>query len=107
MQILRGEGVRMNKQRISMPRLKEIIRDELREALDHDDAAALVGVVSKLFKAIEAFEEKASPAAINAATPHLGELKKVLNAIVDAPRSYVSQPKKEPQHVSMKAGKAE
>ena len=101
----------MSKPQISLPRLKEIIKDEvnrhLKEAVDHDDAASLAMSAAKLLKAIEAFKEKASPAATNAVTPHMAALETALDNIVSAPRSYVAQPKKEPQHVSMTSKKAE
>jgi len=100
----------MTKPQISLQKLQKIIREEIRQRLgestDHDDAASLAMSAAKLLKAIDAFKEKASPAATNAVTPHMSELEKALDNIVSSPRSYVSQPKKEPQHVTMQAKKA-
>jgi len=95
----------MIKQHISLPRLREIIKDELNEAVDHKSINSIVGVASKLLAALEGFKDKAPPSAINAVTPHLTELAKMLENMVSNPGSYVPQPKKEPQHVSLKATK--
>jgi hypothetical protein len=98
----------MTTPQISMSKLREIIKDELvqhtvTEAVDHKNITSIVTVAGKLLAAIEAFKEKAPPAAINAVTPHMGEMEKVLENMVSSPGSYVPQPKKEPQRVSLKS----
>lgn len=77
------------------------------EAVDHKSINSVVGVASKLLAAVEAFKEKAPPAAINAVTPQLGQLEKTLENMVSTPGSYVPVPKKEPKHVSLKPVKSE
>jgi hypothetical protein len=101
----------MTTPKISLLRLRQLIKEELaqgavNEQVDHKSINAVVGVASKLLAALEGFKEKAPPAAINATTPHLGELEKVLENMLSAPGSYVPQPKKEPKKVSLKPAKA-
>lgn len=98
--------------KISAKRVRKIINEELEraalnEAVDHKSISAIISVASKLLGAIEGFKEKAPPAAINATTPHLSELEKVLENMVSTPGSYVPQPKKEPKKVTLKAVKGE
>lgn len=96
--------------KISMTKLREIIQQELvsvNEVVDHKSINGIVGVASKLLAAVEGFKEKAPPAAINAVTPHLSELEKVLENMLSSPGSYVPQPKKEPKKVSLVAAKKE
>jgi hypothetical protein len=92
--------------KISRKNLQRIIAEEaaaLAESVDHKSINSVVGVASKLLAAVEAFKEKAPHAAVNATTPHLAELEKVLENMVSSPGSYVPLPKKEPQKVSLKA----
>jgi hypothetical protein len=101
----------MTTPKISLIRLRALINEELRaatvnEAVDHKGISSIVAVASKLMAAVDGFKEKAPPAAINAVTPHLAELEKVLENMVSSPGSYVPQPKKEPKRVSLKATKA-
>lgn len=93
--------------KITLPQLRRLIREELKEAVDHKSINSVVGVASKLLAAVEQFKEKAPPAAINAVTPHLSELEKVLENMVSSPGSYVPMPKKEPKKVSLKAVKGD
>jgi len=98
----------MSDQEISLTKLREIIKDELanvNEVVDHKSINSVVGVASKLLAAVEGFKEKAPPAAINAVTPHLGELEKVLENMLSSPGSYIPVQKKEPKMVSLKAVK--
>lgn len=96
---------------IKLQRLREIINEEvtrstaLVEFVDHKGISDVVAIASKLLDAMEAFKEKAPPAAVNAVTPHLSEMEKVLENMVSSPGSYVTAPVKEPQHVSFKAVK--
>jgi len=90
--------------KVTLERLKEIIAEEVRtvnEQVDHKTINSIVGVASKLLAAVESFKEKAPPAAINACTPHLGELEKVLENMLSTPASYVPRVKKEPKVVSL------
>lgn len=94
--------------KITLPQLRRLIREEaaaMHEVVDHKSINSVVGVASKLLAAVESFKEKAPPAAINAVTPHLSELEKVLENMVSSPGSYVPMPKKEPKRVSLKAVK--
>jgi len=92
--------------KISITKLREIIKEEINEAVDHKSINSIVGVASKLLAAVESFKEKAPPAAINAVTPCLGDLEKVLEHMLSTPASFVPVPKKEPQRVSLKPTKA-
>jgi hypothetical protein len=98
----------MTTPKISLPRLRKIIREELEvnESVDHKGINSVVNGASKLLAAIESFKEKAPPAAINALTPHLGEVEKMLEHMVSTPGSFVPAPKKEAQRVSLKATKS-
>jgi hypothetical protein len=96
--------------KINLQQLRRIIKEELsavNESVDHKSINSVVSVASKLLAAVEGFKEKAPPAAINAVTPHLSELEKVLENMVSTPGAYVPQPKKEPKKVSLKAVKTD
>lgn len=105
--------------KISSERLREIIKEELvaakkadrartvAEGVDHTAIRDVVTVASKLLAAVEAFKAKAAPAAVNAVTPHLGTIEKVLEDMVSTPGSYVARPKLEPKKVSLKPMKAQ
>ena len=95
--------MKTNTSNIDLQRLREMIKEEINEAVDHKSINGIVSVASKLLAAVEGFKEKAPHAAINAVTPHLGELEKALENMVSNPGSYVQLPKKEPQKVSLKA----
>ena len=95
--------------KIGLLRLRYLIKEELssvKEAVDHKSISDIVAVASKLLAAVEGFKEKAPPAAVNAVTPHLGELEKVLENMLSNPGSYVARPKKEPKKVSLAAKKS-
>lgn len=94
--------------KITLEQLRRLIREEaMKETVDHKSINSVVGVASKLLAAVEAFKEKAPPAAINALTPHLSEIEKNLENMVSSPGSYVPVPKKEPKKVSLKAVKGD
>jgi len=103
----------MSTVKISRQRVKSIIHDEIKSALavnetiDHKSINSVVGIASKLIAAVDAFKEKAPAAAMNAVTPHLSELQRVLEDMISTPGSYVPRPKKEPQKVTLKAVKGE
>lgn len=93
---------------VSVEKLRQIIAEEIEkvnEQVDHKTINSIVGVASKLLAAVEAFKEKAPPAAINATTPHLGELERVLENMLSNPAGYVPKIKKEPKVVSLTAKK--
>jgi len=96
--------------KVSLVRLRQMIVEEIQavnEQVDHKTINGIVGVASKLLAAVEAFKEKAPPPAINATTPHLGELEKVLENMLSSPASYVPRIKKEPKKVSLSAKKGD
>lgn len=101
--------MKSNESQLSVEKLRNIIKEELiivNEQVDHASIVNIVQGASKLLAAVEAFKEKASPAAINAVTPHLSVLEKTLEDMVSSPGSYVMKPKLEPKRVSLKAIKA-
>lgn len=100
----------MTTPKIGLLRLRQLIKEETKtidEAVDHKSINSIVAVASKLLAAVEGFKEKAPPAAVNAVTPHLSELEKVLENMLSSPGSYVAKPKIEPKTVSLKAVKKE
>lgn len=98
---------------ISFDRIREIVKEELAargkhvvsEQVDHAAIKEVVTSASKLLAAVEAFKKNAGPAAMNAVTPHLDTLEKVLEDMVGTPGSYVSKPKQEPKKVTLRAVK--
>lgn len=98
---------------IKLDRLRIIVKEEigriagLSEAVDHAGIRDVVNGASKLLAAVEAFKGTAPPSAINAVTPHIDELERVLEDMVSTPGSYVAKPKVEPKKVSLKAVKGE
>lgn len=99
----------MTQSKLNLKDLRKIIKEELlneaqakKQAL-HAAKAALSTAASGLLDAIEKFKEGATPSAMNAMMPHLGEIEKVLDHMTDAPGAYVSVPKAEPQKVTLKA----
>lgn len=92
-------------QKISLDRVREIIKeeiDDMNEAVDHNGIRDIVTVASKLLAAVEGFKEKASSHAINAVTPALSQLEQTLEDMVSTPGSYVVKPRPEPKRVSLK-----
>src|SRR5271170_296662 len=101
----------MTTPKISLLRLRQLIKDEVAqgnvsEGVDHKGITSITSTAGKLMAAIEGFKEKAPPAAINAVTPCLGQLEEILENMLSSPGSYVVKPKKEPQHVTLKATKS-
>lgn len=94
---------------VKLKDLRQIVKEELtslneaaKEQAIHAAKAAVSSAASKLLSAIEDFKESATPAAMSAAMPHLGELEKMLDHMTDAPGAYVVKPKAEPKKVSLK-----
>lgn len=96
---------------ISIERLKKIIREELSvsltEDVDHEGIKNAVTGASKLLSAVQAFKQSAPPSALNAVTPHINQLQRVLEDMLSNPGGYVAQPKVEPKKVSLRAVKGE
>lgn len=95
----------MANSKITLPQLRRLIREEAKAQAVHAARAAVSAAASKLLAAIEAFKDKATPAAINAVTPHLGELERALEQMNSTPDAYIVKPKAEPRVVSLKAVK--
>lgn len=90
--------------------LRRIVSEELKamkEAVDHNAIKDVVTAASKLLAAVEGFKDAAPSSAINAVTPHISELSKVLEDMVSTPGSYVPKTKVEPKKVSLRAVKDE
>ena len=95
---------------ITRRRLHELIDEEIERAVvnefvDHSSISSVTAATSKLLAAIEQFKEKAPPAAINAVTPHLSELERVLENMMTTPGSYVPVAKKEPRKITLSQSK--
>lgn len=96
--------------KITMPQLKKIIGEELRlslkEAVDHASIREVVNDASKLLAAVEAFKKSANGSMMNALTPQISDIEKVLEDMVSTPGSYVEKQKTKPQKVSLKPAKS-
>lgn len=99
----------MTQAKLKLKDLRRIVNEELsslneaaKEQAVHAAKAAVSSAASKLLSALEDFKENATPAAMGAAMPHLGELEKILDHMTDAPGAYVMKPKVEPKKVSLK-----
>jgi hypothetical protein len=100
----------MARANITSARLRQIVREEISEvgiseAVDHGSIRDIVTVASKLLAAVEGFKKKAPHAAVNAVTPHIDQLERALEDMVNSPGSYVPVVKKQPQKVSLKPSK--
>lgn len=91
----------MKKYSISVSTIKKIINEEL----NHVEIKTVVDNASELLSAINDFTESASSTALNALTPQLDSMKKVLNDMLHTPSSYVEKKKKEKVHISFKPTK--
>lgn len=87
--------------KITESKFRQIVAEELnalKEDVDHEGVKKVVTAASKLLKACSAFNEGEPTAQmVNAVTPHLGSLIKVLEAMINTPASYVTaavKPKK-------------
>lgn len=90
---------------ITLDKLRKLINEELvtvNETVDHASIRDIVNGASKLLAAIEEFKETVSPSGVNAVTPHIGELEKILDDMLSTPGSYVVKAKAEPKIVSLK-----
>ena len=99
----------MTQAKINVKDLRKIINEELsslNEAVDHAAIRDVVNGAQKLLAAVEAFKTSAPPSAINAVTPHIDEMERVLEDMLSTPGSYVPKKKIEPKKVSLKAIKS-
>jgi hypothetical protein len=81
--------------RITLNKIKEIIREELlREGEEHQAAVDMADASAKLLKALEAFEEHASEKLKSDVRAHVDDLKQTLGRVVSSPMTYVDAPKK-------------
>lgn len=86
----------MQQKNISCNVLRKIIRNELKsvnESIDHAGIRDVVNAAQKLLGAVESFKKDATPAAINAVTPQLDQIEKVLEDMLSTPASYVQKTK--------------
>jgi hypothetical protein len=91
--------------KISERQLRKIIAEELQAVNENVDHVAIKDVVSQaadMITALTEFKDEASPAMMNAVTPHLAGLEKALQDMISTPGSYVTAPKKEPKIVSLR-----
>jgi hypothetical protein len=98
----------MMQAKLKLKDLRQIVKEELSALHEQVDHAAIKDVVNgaqKLLAAVEAFKGTAPPSAINAVTPHINELERVLEDMLSTPGSYVPKKKVEPKKVSLKAVK--
>ena len=79
--------------KITLDRLKKIIREEvemLHEGEDHDSAAKVMNSAAKLISAIEAFREAGSEKAkTSLAEAGLDQVESALKRVIDSPMQYV------------------
>lgn len=97
--------------KISVTRVRQIIKEELRAARlreatapDHKATASVVSAASKLLAALESFTKSTEslPAVAGATTVHVDSLQKALAHMVEAPTSYARLPA-EPKIVRLRA----
>lgn len=97
--------------KISKQRLQKIIAEELKTLkedvssgpVDHMAIKDVVAKAADLITAIAEFKEEATPAMLNAMTPHINNVEKALQNMVSTPGSYVTVAKKEPKKVSLRS----
>lgn len=95
----------MPKKKINSSELKTTIaiqKAAIFEGINSSEAKSLFASVTDLYEEISEFEEEAPSAAINALTPHLKNVKDVLETIMQNPMSYVSTEKSKAQTVTLK-----
>lgn len=95
--------------KINIKDLRRIVKEEVTALYEQVDHAAIKDVVTgaqKLLASVEAFKKTAPPSAINAVTPHIDEMERVLEDMLSTPGSYVPKKKVEPKVVSLKPVKA-
>jgi hypothetical protein len=81
---------------ITPQRLKEIISEEIKnhlmEDVDYEGVKKVVTLASKLLSAIKSTKSDVTGAMTNALMPHLEELEKTLESMINNPASYVDKP---------------
>jgi hypothetical protein len=103
-----GELQMKDKQKIDIVNLREMIKTEinvLNEQLDHNGIRDVVTHASKFLAELEKFQDNATGTMLNAVTPQITKLAVTLEDMVSTPGSYVDQPKRVQQRVSLKPAK--
>jgi len=83
---------------INTKKLKNVItlqKEMLKEGLNASEAKTLVASVVDLYEELVEFEGSAPSAAINALTPHMKNIKDVLEQMMQNPMSYVEKTEEE------------
>ena len=96
--------------KITLERLKKIIREEVQmfsEGTDHDAASKIMTGATKLLNAIEAFKESASEKVKSEIGSNLDGVEQLLNRIVASPMQYVDITDPGPKKVTLKPEKKE
>lgn len=92
------------KSKVTKGYIRNLIRSELsslKESVDYSSIKNVVTGAEKLLSAIDAFKSTVPSAAINAVTPDIDNLKKMLEQMITNPDSYVE--KNNVKKVSLKA----
>lgn len=77
---------------ISKQRVRELIIEEMQklsEDVDHEGISNVVSAASKLLGAVKKFKEVATGQMTHAVTPHMEQLQRVLEDMIQTPGSYV------------------
>lgn len=96
--------------KIGITRLKQIVREELKnlhEGADHDTVAKVTDAAAKLLGAIESFKEKASEKAKAEMGSSLDSIEQILDRISKSPMQYVDSTEPGPKVVTLKPEKKE
>lgn len=84
--------------KINLKKLQENINKNAQviyESLNTAEAKSLYVLVVDLYEEINAFEKEASPAALNALSPHLQQVQSMLENMLREPLNYVSRPEED------------
>lgn len=93
----------VNTMQITEERLRALVREELKETVDHETVKTVVTCASKLLKALEAFDKDGTPEM--KAALDVSHLLATLENMVNNPASYVPKPNVEPKVVKLRAQK--
>jgi hypothetical protein len=91
---------------ISKQRVRELIVEEmhrLNEDIDHEGIGNVVSAAGKLLGAVKKFRDDATGQMTHAVTPHLEQLQRVLEDMVQTPGSYVKVVAPKKKIVSLRA----
>ena len=82
---------------ITLKRLLEIknsikeYKNSVNESIDHSSVKDIINLSHKMLSAIEGIKTSAPHAMINALTPHIDKVQKILEDMVENPTSYVDK----------------